>query len=348
MKILKKIIAASVFALASICANAIPGITPQIPDSSGEFVYWRDNSFERESYIGMIYYDDSTYGIRYYAPAFQKKPALSFLILFTINPEKTGAVELTGEKVEPFPRSEEETSIINYLHDFVYETFPRRENAGKITKRKKVSDDFAQFGGKVSFEYDPLIPVLNLRSIMPSDGKNGLNLVTIGKLRGNNDTSFSSFSGIPNKAKTQKLKMNKKLAKEKTDIAEELFSFQIDSQWEQKSPTNWMLGDAAMITAAQGNFPEGIENRLLRMMTLGVDKSYPDFSSVSIKKTEGETRISQKIYDSETEHFQLDKKIVKKLSDGSTVIFSLTVEESVYKKNKEYFDSIFNSFKTKD
>ena len=69
MKTLKKIfLFCSIFFVTNF-VFAVPGVESFIPDSSGEYVYYRDYSFERESYVGVLYYDDSSYQIRYYAPA---------------------------------------------------------------------------------------------------------------------------------------------------------------------------------------------------------------------------------------------------------------------------------------
>ena len=53
-----------------LCAGlfAMPVFSSYLPDTSGEYVYYQDKTFERESYIGIIYYDDETFGIRYYSP----------------------------------------------------------------------------------------------------------------------------------------------------------------------------------------------------------------------------------------------------------------------------------------
>ena len=59
MKTLKKIfLFCSIFFVTNF-VFAVPGVESFIPDSSGEYVYYRDYSFERESYVGVLYYDDS-------------------------------------------------------------------------------------------------------------------------------------------------------------------------------------------------------------------------------------------------------------------------------------------------
>ena len=52
----------------AVAAFSLPGFTPFVPDTAGEYVYYRDYSFARESYIGILNYDDTSSQIRYYAP----------------------------------------------------------------------------------------------------------------------------------------------------------------------------------------------------------------------------------------------------------------------------------------
>jgi len=84
MKPLKKItlFAAALFAAANLFA---------LPDASGEYVYYRDSSFNRESYIGFLYYDDSTYEARYYAPPTESLAEKNIDMLFFCRAKKTAA-----------------------------------------------------------------------------------------------------------------------------------------------------------------------------------------------------------------------------------------------------------------
>ena len=65
---MKKIISALRAIFISASLFAMPVFESYLPDTSGEYVYYQDRTFDRESYIGIIYYDDDTFGIRYYAP----------------------------------------------------------------------------------------------------------------------------------------------------------------------------------------------------------------------------------------------------------------------------------------
>ena len=81
---------AFVFASAALFFEvfALPGVDSYLPDTSGEYVYYKDNTFARESYIGFLFYDESAYSARYYAPANTEKmlPEKDVAILLSVNP----------------------------------------------------------------------------------------------------------------------------------------------------------------------------------------------------------------------------------------------------------------------
>ena len=57
----------SIFAVLSMAVMslfAVPGFESYLPDASGQYVYYRDYSFTRESYIGILTYDEATYQVR--------------------------------------------------------------------------------------------------------------------------------------------------------------------------------------------------------------------------------------------------------------------------------------------
>ena len=158
-------------------ANAIPGVNPFIKNQSGMYVYYRDYSFNRESYLGFLIYDEGTYAARYFAPGSDKDPPKEIEILFTIDPKKD-YVDLTGERFLT-PIVQEDTDVINYIHDMIYEFASRRKKAGDISPdaeknpganlilKKSPSymesgfiskEDFNQFGGEVFVYYDYTIP----------------------------------------------------------------------------------------------------------------------------------------------------------------------------------------------
>ncbi len=164
----------------------MPCFKNYLSDVSGEYVYYKDNSFTRESYIGILYYDDSAFEIRYYAPenSSMNLPAKDIDLLVSVNPD-SDYLELTGEAfLTNFIPDEENTEVVNYLHDILYEFTARRikaglispDNSGYISNKNfsengiRLSQDFMQFGGKVDLQFDASIPLYNIKNIYDLKG----------------------------------------------------------------------------------------------------------------------------------------------------------------------------------
>lgn len=341
--------------LMNISIFALPGVTQKIQDKSGQFVYYKDSTFERESYIGVIYFDESTYGLRYYAPALEKqgKPEIKMQVYITIDVEKAatkGIIDFTGEKVEPLPHSQEETDIINYLHNFAYDMFPKRIFYGNLDKKVSVNDDYEQFGGKVSIEYNPIIPILNLNKITSSDGKIMLEAITGGQLVSSEDASFFNFKGIPSKINTKKsdkIKKGKNLPIEIKNDNIKTQIFEIDSNWEQKNTTIWTLSKNASIMAVSLSIPSDKTDAFIRSSILGRANSYPDWTKQKITQTNGDILLNQIIYNSDSDSFNYDFKNALQNKENVKTLFNLTVSADAYSKNKGYFDNILKSNKLK-
>lgn len=353
MKTTKSIFLAVIASLAiNFSIFAIPGVEQPIQDQSGQFVYYKDSTFDRESYIGIIFFDDSTYGLRYYAPTDLKngKPETKMQVYLTIDSvlaATKGKIEFTGERVEPLPSSQDETDIINYLHDFVYELFPKRIMIGTIDKTYSENCDYAQFGGRVSIQYDSMIPVLNLKQIVTSDGKIALSAITGGKLINSTDTTFTDFKGIPAKssASAEKVKKGKSAKIEIENEGLKSQVFELDSNWEQKSAASWMYKSVAAVSSAVLPINDAQKNVLLRSLILGRDHSYPDWTKQKFSEKNGKIELSQIFYDSDSKSFKNDFKKIETLNENAKSIFTLTVDSASYTKNKSYFDGIVNSYK---
>ena len=169
-KIIRRIVlsAAALF-FATAASHALPCVAQYIPDSSGEYVYYEDKSFKNETFVGFLYFNDTTYAARIYSPASAKAKTLEkdITVYVNVDPSKAGFV-LTGEKIEG--TVEGNADLVNYLHDMLYELSKRRqrevlENGNSLT----VGDDFSQFGGPVKIKYNPLIPIFNIEEICGAD-----------------------------------------------------------------------------------------------------------------------------------------------------------------------------------
>lgn len=337
------------------CVFALPGFSPIVRDIPGEYVYYRDFTFEHESYVGFLTYDEKTYSARYYAPAQEKSrmPSKDIMIFFTINPESEH-MELTGEKVMNIQLlTEEDMQIVNYLHDLIYEFNSRRiklvennvlsrtqdelEYSGKIAS----DEDFAQFGGSVQIEWNTLIPLFNLESIYSeSDAKKMMYVATIGRITSSDDKSFENFKGFSAdfKEKKHKAKINKKAENFAVELKN--CSFTLTSDWQRNAENMFSLGGFAVF------FETPVEeenlNFIKRQFLLSSGQNYIDFANLEFKNN----TFKANYYNFETGNVTTTfKKFLKTKSKNSFEYCSLSVFSDVYRKNKNYFEKIADSFK---
>ena len=343
----------SIFILSISASFALPHVTQNVPDFSGQYVYYRDYSFERESYIGILCYDESTYAFRYYAPAIIEKknpqPEKNIHILFTIDSEKED-LELTGERIVTSV-TPEDTDFVNYIHDFFYEMTKRRQNAGEVTAEKSEYQDYEQFGGKVMLYFNPLIPLFNLEKIVSVDKKTLLQIITAGQLVSSEDESFSNFTGIAEKFKdtTHKFKKNKKsktvnVVYKATENSSELKT-KLDSSWNAAAENFYTLNNVAVYTVNEVTSPmEGKIDILKRRLLLGNELVYPNWQNQKIESKNGGTLFTQISYHAESNSYTYDFKFIREIDSKTVGLYTLTVFAGAYTSDKKYFDSIIKSF----
>lgn len=352
----------------SVSVFALPGFVPVVHDIPGEYVYYRDLSFENESYVGFLTYDEKTYSARYFSPAKPKQnfPEKDIQIFFTINP-KSDHLELTGEKVLGIQfLGEDGLQIVNYLHDLLYEFNSRRiknsvvealettENEQISNVNKTTSEDFAQFGGSVQIEWNAIIPLFNLESIYSeNDAKKMFYVSTIGRINSTEDKSFENFKGFPSdfKEKKHKSKISRKTGTEKVELNG--FVFSVYSDWERHAENMFTLGDFAVLfetpafenSASENKVPEKNLDFIKRRFLLSSGQNYIDFANLKF----ADNAFSADYYNFETGNVTKSfKKFLENEKSGSYEYFSLSVFRDVYEKNKNYFDKIAESFEIKN
>ena len=350
----KKILFLSFLSLQVSIFYALPAVKQSIPDFSGQYVFYQDYTFQRESYIGVVYYDESTYGFRYYAPATGKgksfKPEKNIHLLFSIDPEKEH-LELTGEKLVT-KISAEDTDLVNYIHDFFYEMTARRQNAGEFSEPKDEYQEFMQFGGEVTLFFNPLIPIFNLERIESVEHKTLLQIVTAGWLKSSQDPSFSKFIGIDEKFtdKKHKFKRDKKSKPQEVvyKAAEDLpeLKASLDSSWTPVAENFYTLGNTALFTMNEVSSPN--ENQfdvLKRRLLLGNEFVYPNWKSQKIEANGKTTQITQLSYHGDDDSYTYDFKFLREIDSKTAALYTLVVYAGAYESNKKYFDEIVKSFK---
>lgn len=326
---------------------ALPGFESPLADSSGDFVYYRDSSFKRESIIGFITFDEGTYGARYYSPA-DKKAKLTekdITVYLSINPEGEN-LEITGEKIVGAATAED-TDIVNYIHSLFY-TF--------VSARKKVSfedmsllkstENLSEFGGEVVLEYDPFVPLFNIRSLS-SAGKEILSVETAGRVLSSSDDTFSSYRGIKKLPQDKKRKI-KKSNKDPLPVNYGKQKVTLDEAWTQSMENLWVLGDVAVLTMMSGDsIDKDSYFRALKSSLMGHTHSYPLWKhSKSEWENSADNLLAKScvLWYSEGDGVTRVFKTLFREEDGIAHIFSLTVFEGAYQKNRAYFEKILHSW----
>lgn len=352
----KTLFLSAVIFFSVLSAFALPGFSPIVTDAPGEFVYYQDRTFERESYIGFLTYDESTYSARYYAPSDQKagKPELSVRIYFTLDPT-ADHIELTGEKIIA-PHTPEDEEIINYIHDMLYELSARRIKAGDISDEAAVHDDFMQFGGNVTVFYDSSVPLFNVRRIESAPGKTEFSVVTAGQLRSSEDKTFDEFKGFP---KNDKEKNHPFKKARKAEPAEYTLSdgqtITLDSMWQQPMENMWLCQNAAVLSlgtipplsAADNGKNSGttkLPPLILRRLQQSSELSYCNWESAEIKSTADGWIIQSVFYQPDTENHTVNIKKITAKDDGGFYFLTMSVFQSVYEKKRKYFDGIIKNY----
>ena len=352
-------------ALISFCGSAfaLPGFTPSISDVSGEYVYFCDTTFYRSSYIGFLTYDNSTFAARYFAPKDEKAklPAKSVEIYITVNPD-SDHLEITGEKIGA--AGPEDTEIVNYLHDIMYELSARRIKAGNVEPVRadgksgflrdgavKKNEDFMQFGGRVTVFYDALIPLFNIKLIEDAAGKNVFYAVAAGRLRSSSDRSFADFTGFPEKYADNR-HVFKKTVGGKTEYAlSDGQSVTLDKNWTQQMENVWSCKDAAILSAGMINHAakdsdadsDGIPFGMIRQLLLSMDGAYINLPDSKISYSADSCSIESILFQPENGSVTKNFKTLTKKDDGF-YLFTMSVYYNIYAKHKIYFDTVKNSY----
>lgn len=353
---MKRLLLTLTILLCGVAAFALPGFDSFVPDTAGEYVYYRDYSFARESYIGILNYDDKTYQIRYYAPISREivSPEKEIAIVFSVNPD-SDFLDMTGEKIiTDFDYySEDDIDILNYLHDILYEFSSRRIKLFELKDKEVTSvQEYDQFGGTVSICFDSLIPLYNIKSIKLADGTPVLSCITFGRIIDGEDTSFSDFKGLVAAKPYHAPSKTKIKGKSKKFTTSDGQTITLDSNWEQPMENCWMFGEEAFLTIASipVYFEEKAVNDLfiLRRITESTGGSYIDFETMELTVDNKKHLTKVVAKSSQAQNNQIVYVIKELTTDPSKEInsyISLAAYEDSYLEKSSYYTKILKTFK---
>jgi hypothetical protein len=343
--------------------GAVPGVKDFLPTESGQYVYYKDATFQREAYVGFLQYDEARYAIRYYAPENTKTGQKEEQIeLFLTVDTKKDYILMTGERIVA-KEANENTATLNYLHDLFYEFASQRKKvnganfkgSSAVPFSVQKTENIALFGGEVSLTYDYLIPIFNLRSITNKKGEKQFTAVTMGKLASSSDKAFSSFTGIPplppaaiqtaaqtgeqTKTAAPKTKANKTGITDKAFADMEAKCVQIaDNFWFWESEALMYSDNLPVDTEALKGKPYGLYRFLARTLLCSTNKTLVNLATQNIKIQNKCLVLSTYAYDLESERYVFDVKIIAAKKNAAPDITGLTLYADYYNINKDYFD----------
>ncbi|MCR5187831.1 MAG: hypothetical protein K6C97_02760 [Treponema sp.] len=345
----------------SVMLFALPGFNSFIQDKAGEFVYYKDSSFERESYIGLLSYDANTFQIRYYAPANASNGEKIVACLFTIDSGKD-SFDMTGENVIIADyNNEEDVEIVNYMHDLLYEFSTRRINLGPLHPKTqgyinntsltdnglKVKNNYPQFGGDVVMVYDCMIPYFNLKRIEDPKGKAIFECVEIGKISSTEDTLFDRYVKLPD---VGNLKVNSvKPKKQKAfDAVIGNQKIKLDASWEAKMSNMWVQNDDAIITMVTYDNPAAPdyynEYSILRSLLESKDGYYITLDKCDVIFDKGNLRIYSEQYLGNAGKLYYGIKYLTLNSDNQYDYLSFAALKATYLIKRSYYDKIIKTY----
>ena len=352
-----------VFITFSLCA--MPGFSSYIPDQPGEYVYYRDYSFGRESYIGIVCYDSQSYQLRYYAPETkQKLPDKTVATLVTVDLVKNH-FDFTGEKILVADyNNNDDFDIINYLHDLMYEFANRRSKHFEINPSNKgyvnfdtlktnglyESTYFEQFGGNVRILYDCIIPFFNIKRIENEKGVPVFECVQLGKINSSDDPIFDTFHVFPEKIKvkqnSQKVKKTKPV-----DFSSGRQHLTLDSTWEKKLDYIWVQNEDAIITLMSYAFkghdkdPYYVQYYLLRNFLECKDNTFIDYITTDvIFFDKGFKLYSDTHSPSIKKVYTTIKYITASKNPEEYDYMSFAATRGAYQIKRTYYDSILRTY----
>lgn len=316
---------------------ALPGINEPLPTANGQYVYYRDYSFNYEAYIGFLQYSKNTYAIRYVAKNPTKGLPIIELVI-TLEPENE-KLEFTGEKIVQTVTSDD-TDVLNYMHDMFYEFAERRQkvDSSTFTNSLQKTEDFAQFGGIVSITYNSIVPLFNLESIVTLDNKFLVQAVKIGQITSQSEAGWSTFANIPKSVPSIQNAT-------KDDSTQDSDNFDIlDSQWQQSMDNFFLMGNNAIMFVTDVQTDE--RESLLRRFSFSSPQATIYYNKQTIETTENNTIVMSNIISQRgSDTYQIDIKILSPIKNSICTVTGITIYESFYTKHTAYFTQLINRYR---
>ncbi len=330
---------------------------------SGDYAVYRDGSWKEPTWIGFLYYDDSTWG------AFLKAPTRStdVRILFRAEPAD-GKLVLTGQNIIS-KISNDDVETVNYLMGLLPDLFswsssasaegnrlegersPLAGRSALLPPASRTKRTEAQFGGEITLEWAPEVPLFGLSSLSTSTGSRLLTLDRTGRVGSKGDSVFFDFKPLaydaPESGDT--VRSITPAGKGETRVIDGI-ELHLDGNWTMVADNAFFMGNDAMLVVSRldttAHTERDLAAALVRRFSLSGDMDYALSAETSLSGTPDRFLIGNLFYDAESRSFKRDLKLClpERGPDGSlsgVQVLTLVVDDRLYGKNREYFDGLY-------
>jgi hypothetical protein len=327
---------------------------------SGEYVVYRDYTWESPTWIGFLYYDEATYG------AFVSTPGTASNVAVLFRTETVdGKMILTGQNIIS-KIAQKDVLAVNYLMAFLPDLYSWRSDALKLSLGAQGSKTAADngsarstllpplvyqkmnrrdFGGDVVLSYAAEVPLFNLRGMSALDGKPVLELVRTGRIQSGGESDFFGFTPVP-EIKVGAPLVLPPVRKNETKVIDGV-KLSLDDQWTMVADNTFFLGDAAALIVDTMDLDllqiprENLVVSLVRLFSLSSKNSWAVLPGQSVSGTAKKFRIDNLFYDAVGGTANRDIKVCIPSGSRKCTVISLSVSDVAYQANRAYFDSLF-------
>ena len=315
------------FALLTVLIGAEEA--PIFTGLKGGYAIYEDSRYGEPIYIGVCYIGNDSVIMRSYEPATGNDVAVrgKFNNIDGILDYDPTMYMIRGE----LDSSEAATRLLPVILNWANTWFNLKGNIGTDT----------QYNGEGGYKFSFWIPVFQLSSIGLDDG---LKLLTAGVVHKESDPAFIDFKGLPKATYAPSATV-----KEASSLTAEIdgISVPLDNNWEKISDSQYIMSqfsdeDALISIETSRPADSGINSTstlvALYMLPGKNQRVLAVGSRVFI--TDGIFNLVKRTYDQQTGRVSLHQIQFLPRGNGYISIAELRVLETIYLKNKAYFNSI--------
>ena len=304
--------------------------SPVLTGFKGSYAIYEDNRYEDPVYIGLCYVGEDSIIMRSYEPAtgndFAAKGTLKN-IDGVLDYDPTMLL-LKGE----LKSSDAVDRLLPLVLSMANTWFNIKDSIGTSTQFKGSSD--------LSFSF--WVPVFQLSSIGLEN--KGIRLITTGIAHSERDPAFMDFKGLPKTDYSPSFTIEKG---ESLEAQIDGITIPLDDNWKKVSDTHYAMNqfsdeDATFMIDTIRPADSGISSStmlvLLHMLPEEDERLFAQGSEVFI--TDGIFNLVKRVYDEKTRRIYVHQMQFLPRGNGYVSIAELSVLESLYLKNKSYFNSI--------